>query len=115
MRVKELAVNHKELLILLSVLGGGIGVVQVAKLAGYNGQPSSAYAQQTPRSDTLAELASDVSQLKRDVSTLRSDVQAMLRAQCVTNPTRWEVYETAGIRCGDMIPSATQAGRVRRP
>lgn len=115
MRLRELFVSNKELLILLSVLGGGVGVVQVAKMNGYDTQTPTAHAYaQQPHADTMAVLSSDVSQLKRDVATLRTDITAMLRAQCVTNPSKWEVYETAGIRCGDLIPSATQAGRVRR-
>lgn len=105
--------SNKELVVLLTVLGGGVGAVQLGKSMGYVGQPT-AYAQ-APRVDTMAVLTSDVATLKEDVATLKSDMRAMLRAQCVTNPTRWEVYETAGIQCGQIIPSATQAGRPRRP
>ncbi len=110
MRIKELVMSNRELVILLAVLGGGVGAAQIAK-----NYQATAYTFPTPtRSDTLAVLATDVSQLKRDVSALSADMQAMLRAQCVTNPTRWEVYETAGIQCDRIIPSARQAGRVRR-
>jgi hypothetical protein len=109
MRVRELVMDKKELWILITVLGGGIGLSKM-----YEAHPAPAYAEAAPRIDTLAVLTSDVRQLKDGVATLRADIQAMLRAQCVTNPSKWEVYETAGIQCADIIPSAKQAGRIRR-
>lgn len=106
MKVREFIVNQKELLLLASVLGalGMAGKVKADAVADAKAE--------APRVDTLALLTNDVRNVRADVRDLRDNVTAMLRVQCVTNPTKWDVFETAGIKCGDLFP--TQAGRVRK-
>jgi hypothetical protein len=107
MKVREFIVNQKEIVVILALISG-LGAASKATQDLRHGVTPD-----VSRVDTLAMLATDVRELRAAMVTMTQTVAALTRVQCVVNRGKWESFETAGIRCGELIPSATQAGRAR--
>jgi hypothetical protein len=121
-RIREWVVSQKELLAIGAVIGT---LSTVAAVKGYPWASSATSPVAAPSQFVTVDSSvtrQDVKHLQRDIDEVASrvlvvhnTVDALLRVECITNRQKWEQFELAGIRCGELVPSTVQAGRARKP